>query len=99
MARGRAQALEAQHAAIRLVTQRACRNEMAHARALALIAAVLQGDAIAELKPGLKPGTSRIQITAAPNAHPEVRALLEQAQLPAIDGAERVMLERVAGAK
>lgn len=91
-AAARAAVLERMHVAIRFVTQRARASEMAHERAIALIAALLEGHAVAELEPTLEPGKSRLRIVAADSASTEVRALLGQAMPPELDPAERDLI-------
>lgn len=92
-AAARSAQLERQHVAIRFVTQRARAGQMAPERAIALIAALLEGHAIAQLTPTLDPGKSRVSIVASDTASPDVRALLEQAQCPELEPAERDMIK------
>lgn len=91
----RAGELERMHAALRLVVGRARASQMAPERAIALCEALLDGHAIAQLTPMVQPGKSRLTITASPTAAPGVRALLEEAQPPALDPAERDLIGRV----
>lgn len=92
----RAAELERTHAAIRMVTDRALAGQMAYERACALTGALLLGHAIAQVVPTVDPGKSRLSIVVSPNAPPEVRALLEQAQAPEIPPVERDMMQAAA---
>lgn len=80
----RAKVVEQMLAAVRVVAGRARSNHMPCDRAIALIAAVLDGYAVAEVT-AASATTCRVSIVAAPDAPSEVRALLEQAQLPTLD--------------
>lgn len=93
LAAARAGTLERMHAAMRLVAGRARAGQMDPERAIALIVALLEGHAVAQVTPSVQPGKARIAIVAAADAPPELRALLEQAQPPELDPAESDLLK------
>jgi len=89
--------LAARHAAIAVISKSAREGTFAGGteRAICLIEALVRGHALARWEPTLNPQQQRLTIVAADSAPPEVRGLLEQAQLPKLDPAEQSMLKAI----
>jgi hypothetical protein len=97
IAERRLQTVAGQHSAVGVITRYARAGYMDPDRALALISALCDGHAVAHWLLSTDGEGARLTITADPDAPANVRELLQAAQLPALDRAERDMIDALKG--
>ena len=95
IAERRLQTIAGQHSAVGVIARYSRTGFMDPDRALAIIEAVCEGHAIPHWLLTTDRTGARLTITANPDAPAAVRELIESAQLPAIDRAERDMIDRL----